>query len=111
MKPSKKCIAEFLINPHSECLLFIHSGGAILHSCHLNLKSMPKNMKSKIASVIAMPRTLLNLNSCKFNGNDTNHDSGVISIQSDLHISNCSFEHFGAGAIFTCAKPDNEVII
>jgi hypothetical protein len=58
-----------------------------------------------------MPGTLLNLNNCEFIGNETNHDSAVICIQSDAHISNSTFTNFGAGAIFTCAKPDNEVII
>jgi hypothetical protein len=110
-KPSKKCVAEFQINPHSDCIIFLHSGGAVLQSCTVNLKSLPKNMKSKVSAVIAMPRTLVNLNGCQFNGNETNHDAAVMAIHADLHISNCSFVHFGAGAIYTCAKPDNEVII
>lgn len=58
-----------------------------------------------------MPHTLLNLSNCEFTGNETNHDAAVIAIHADLHISNCNFSLFGAGAIFTCAKPDNEVIV
>ena len=91
--------------------MFIHRGGVVLQSCEITLKSLPKNMKSKVCAIICMPRTLLNLNNCQFNGNETNHDSAIICIQSDAHISNCKFRNFGAGAIFTCAKPDNEVII
>lgn len=68
-------------------------------------------MKSKVAAVIAMPRTLINISNCQFNGNETNHDSAVVAVYADLHISKSSFVNFGAGAIWTCAKPDNEVII
>jgi hypothetical protein len=82
-----------------------------MQSCNITLKSMPKNMKSKVCCIICMPHTLLNLNTCVFQGNETNHDAAVIAIQADLHISNSTFMNFGAGAIFTCAKPDNEVII
>ena len=110
-KPSKQCVSEFLINPHSDCILFLHSGGCIMQTCVVNLKSLPQNMKSKIPAIVAMPRTLINLNGCEMNGNETNHDSALVAIHADIHVSNCTFTQFGAGAIFTCAKPDNEVII
>jgi hypothetical protein len=68
-------------------------------------------MKSKIAAVIAMPRTLVNISNCDFNGNGTNHDSAIVAVHADLHVSKSNFVNLGAGAIWTCAKPDNEVII
>ena len=80
MKPSKQCIAEFQINPHCDCIFFIHSGGLILQSCQVTLKPLPKNMKSKVCAIYSMPNTLLNLNNCEFIGNETNHDSAVICI-------------------------------
>lgn len=89
--PSKQCVAEFQINPHADCIFFIHSGGLVLQSCEITFKSLPKNMKSKVSMIIAMPNTLLNMNGCSCFGNETNHDSAVVAIQADMHISNCTF--------------------
>ena len=75
------------------------------------MKSMPKYMKSKLTSIAVMPRAELNCNDCTFLGNDTNHDAGIVAVQADLQISHCTFNEFGAGAIFTCAKADNRVVV
>jgi hypothetical protein len=48
-------------------------------------------MKSKIPAIVAMPRTLINLNGCEMNGNETNHDSALVAIHADIHVSNCTF--------------------
>ena len=79
-KASKKCVAEFCLNASVDSVIFVHSGGCALHYCTINMKSMPKNMKSKITSVAVMPRSALNCNNCTFLGNETNHDAGIVAV-------------------------------
>lgn len=107
MKPCKKSIAEFEIQPQSDTILFVHSGSLIMKDCVLSMRSLPKHLKTKLSSVIAMPETVINFNNCEFQGNETNHDCGILSFNGDCTISSCSFTQFGAGAIYTIAKPHN----
>lgn len=111
MEGSAKAIREFEINEHSDCCVMVHSGGVLLRNCTLTLKSHQNNLKSRLPAIVALPRTFINLTSCKVLGHDQNHNGGCILINSDAFISDCSFEDFTSGAIFCIAKPDNVVSI
>jgi hypothetical protein len=91
MKPCKKSLAEFEIQPMCDTIAFVHQGGLIMKDCVLNMRSLPKNLKSKLSCVIAMPETEINFNNCEFLGNETNHDCGIISLNADSTVSSCSF--------------------
>jgi hypothetical protein len=82
-----------------------------MKDCVISMRSLPKHQKTKLASVIAMPDAVVNFNNCEFQGNETNHDCGIILLNAFGTISCCKFSQFGAGAIYTIAKPHNTVIL
>jgi hypothetical protein len=61
--------------------------------------------------IIARPGATLNMSNCDCTGNEHNHDAAIMLINANAIISNCRFISYGAGVIFTIAKPDNEVVI
>ncbi len=110
-KADKRAIQEFEIHPKVDCLFFIHSGRLNLKDCTLTFKSLPKKLKSKLTMIIARPGAALNMSNCDCTGNEHNHDAAIMLINANAIISNCRFISYGAGVIFTIAKPDNEVVI
>jgi len=82
-----------------------------LKDCTLSFKSLPKKLKSKLAMIMGRNGTTLNMSNCDCIGNGHNYDSAVILLNANAMISNCRFTHFGAGAIFSVAKSNNDVLI
>ena len=91
MKACKKQIAEFEIQPKCDCVCFVYTGTLIMKDCIISMRSLPKHLKSKLASVIAMPDSVVNFNNCEFQGNETNHDAGIILFNAFATISCCKF--------------------
>ena len=83
----------------------------MLRDCTITLKSQPKNLKSKIPAIVALPFTFVNLSKCEVIGNESNHNGGLILLNAHAAISESSFFNFKAGAIYSIAKPRNEVVI
>ena len=110
-KAKSAAITEFEVTPKQDCLFFVHSGGVMLRDCVLTLKSMPKKLKSKYPCIVTLPKTFINMTSCQLYGNDANHTSACIFINSHVFISDCKFSEFNSGCIFTLAKPGNIVSI
>ena len=48
---------------------------------------------------------------CDIIGNETDHCTGLISINSNLQVSNCRFSNFNEGAMHVISKRDNRVVI
>ena len=50
---------------------------------------------------------------CKLKGDTTNDAStaGLVSIDANLHIEQCEFQHFKSGGIMVQARPQNQVVI
>jgi len=44
-------------------------------------------------------------------GNEKDHTSGVLSINSNVQISNCRFSNFNAGSMHIISKRYNRVVI
>lgn len=110
-KPCVKSIAEFDISRDMDCIFCINSGGLILKECILTLKGIPNRLKQKFAAVVSFPQTTFNFIGCDFIGNETDHTSAIISINSNVHISNSRFSLFNQGAIHIISKRYNKVVI
>mmetsp|Transcript_59977 Transcript_59977/g.82373 ORF Transcript_59977/g.82373 Transcript_59977/m.82373 type:complete len:241 (+) Transcript_59977:599-1321(+) len=109
--PSLKGIKEFELNYNHDCVVFLEEGGAMFRHCNITMKSMPKLLKSRLAAMIACPRSTLNLTDCRVLGNETCHNAAAILINANATFSYSSFKNFKAGAIYTVARPDNAVLI
>ena len=110
-KPNHKAIREFELNEKMDCIFFIKTGGLMLRDCTLSLNSHPKGTKSKIPCLVSMPFTFLNMTGCTCIGNESNHNAGIITINSDIQVSETSFEKFMQGACWVAAKPWNDIVI
>lgn len=87
------------------------SGGVILRDCLLTLNSLPKRLKSKYPCIVAMPKTFINMTSCEVIGSLQNFNAAAIFINSHVFISDCKFQDFKSGCIFSLGKPYNVVCI
>lgn len=89
----------------------VKSGGVMLRDCILTLNSMPKKLRSKYPCIVTLPKTFLNMTSCQLLGNNTNHNAACILVNSHVFISDCTFNDFKAGCIYSLGKPHNMVCI
>lgn len=94
-----------------DTICYVRSGGIMFRNCTLTLKSHKKHLKSRIPIIVTLPKTFLNLTSCKVIGNEDNHNAGCILLNSDVSISDTKFQDFKAGGIYSLANPDNFVEI
>ena len=92
-------------------IVFMQRGGIILRNCLFSLRSLPKNIKSKIPCLVGMPNTRINIVNCEFMGNDYNMTSGCVFIYSDVVMSSCKFMSFRSGAIYTVSNDEGDVEI
>lgn len=92
-------------------ILLIKSGGMIVRSCLLSLRSLPKSVRFKVPAVVSMANTKVNLVNCEFMGNDYNFTAGCVFINSDVVMSSCKFLNYKSGAIFSVATSTNNVSI
>ena len=111
MEPSYKCIREFEIKNDMDTICYVKSGGVMFRNCTMTLKSHKKKLKSRIPILVTFPKTFINLTSCKMLGNEENHNAACILMNSDVFISDTTFNDFQAGAIYCLANPDNTVEI
>ena len=105
MEAGHKAIREFEINESMDTCVYVASGGVMFRNCTMSLKSHPKKLKSRLAVLVSLPNTLVNLTSCKVIGNETNHNCGCIHINSHVFISDTEFINFNSGGIYILAKP------
>lgn len=95
-------------------IIIVESGGLILRGCLLSLRyffsskynqifyrSLPRNLRPKIPSLVALPGTKINIVGCEFTGNDCDITAGCLFINADVVMSSCRFHNFKGGAIFT----------
>jgi uncharacterized protein YjbI with pentapeptide repeats len=94
-----------------DSIFCVNSGGLILRECVLTLKSIPNYLNQKFVALITFPGSSLNLIGCDFIGNETDHTSGAICINSNVQASNCRFSNFKQGAMHLIAKRENRVVI
>ena len=106
-----KALEEFDIARDMDTIFCVNSGGVIVRECVLTLKSIPNNLNQKFVAMICFPGTSLNLVGCDIIGNETDHTSGVISINANLQASNCRFSNFKQGAMHIISKRSNRVVI
>ena len=102
---------EFDISRDMDTVLCINSGGVILRECVISLKSIPNRLNQKFSACVSFPQTSLNFIGCDFIGNETNHTSALLSINSNVQISNCRFSNFNQGAMHIIAKRYNRVVV
>jgi hypothetical protein len=78
-----------------------------------NYSGLCKEIHKKVPSITSMPRTNLDLFKCNFKGDTTNDafTTGVLVLQSDAIIKQCSFAHHKSGAIMMDLEPQNRVVI
>jgi len=79
-----KSLAEFDISRDMDCIFCLNSGGLILRECVMTLKGIPNRLNQKMTSVVAFPQTSFNFIGCDFIGNETDHTSGILSINSNV---------------------------
>lgn len=103
-KANVKCLQEFDINKDMNTVIFVKKGGLILRNCLISLRSLPKNLTSKIPCFVSLPNTRVNIVNCEFMGNDNNMTTGCLLIKSDTVMSSCRFTNFKAGSIFSVAE-------
>jgi hypothetical protein len=84
-------------------VIMVQRGGLILRNCLISLRSLPKNLISKIPCFVALPNTRVNVVNCEFMGNDNNLTSGCLLVNSDTVMSSCRFTNFKAGSIYSIA--------
>ena len=89
-----KSLQEFDISRDMDSILCLNSGGVILKECVLTLKSIPNRLNQKFAAVVAFPQTSFNFIGCDFIGNETDHTTGILSINANVMISNSRFSNF-----------------
>ena len=94
-----------------DCVCMVRSGGIMFRNCTLTLKSHKKKLKSRIPIIVTFPKTFINLTSCQMLGNEENHNTACILMNSDVFISDTKFVDFRAGGIYCLANPDNTVEI
>mmetsp|Transcript_42070 Transcript_42070/g.64494 ORF Transcript_42070/g.64494 Transcript_42070/m.64494 type:complete len:111 (+) Transcript_42070:650-982(+) len=94
-----------------DSIFCINSGGVILRECTLTLKSIPNHLNQKFVALVSFPSSSFNLIGCEFIGNETDHTSGVIAINSNVQISNCRFSNFKQGSMHLISKRDNRVVV
>ena len=92
-------------------IILVQRGGLIFRNCLVSLRSLPKNLNTKVPSLVALPNSRVNLVNCEFMGNENNITGGCVMINSDAVMSSCKFTGFKAGAIFSVATKENKVII
>lgn len=92
-------------------VVLVQRGGLILRNCLISLRSLPKNLNTKVPALVALPNTKINLVNCEFMGNENNITGGCLLINSDAVMSSCKFSGFKAGAIFSVADTANNVVI
>jgi len=106
-----KSLAEFDISRNMDCVVCLNSGGIILRECVITLKSIPNRLNQKFAAIVTFPQTTYNFIGCDFIGNETDHTTGIISINSNVQISNCRFSNFTQGAIHIISKRYSRVVL
>jgi hypothetical protein len=82
-----------------------------MRGCLLSLRSLPKNLKSKIPCCVALPNSKINMVGCEFMGSENNMTAGCLLINSDVVMSSCKFTNFKAGAIYTVSDKEGSVMI
>lgn len=110
-KACVKALQEFDIARDMDCIVAVNAGGVILRECVLSLKSIPKRLKQKFTTLVTFPHASANLIGCDFVGNETDHTTGLIAINSNIQISNCRFSNYKQGAIHLISKRENRVVI
>lgn len=113
--PNEKCMNEFFTHKPEElyCLILVRSGSLILNGCTLSLDGLQKETYRKVPCIVALPHTNVELYRCNFKGDTQNNSdtSGLVSINSDTTITNCSFAYFNCGAIMVSALPQTKTYI
>ncbi len=82
----------------------VQRGGLILRNCLISLRSLPKNLQTKIPCLVALPNSRVNIVNCEFMGNDNNMTSGCILVKADTVMSSCRFTNIKAGSILSIAE-------
>ena len=83
-KACVKGLAEFEISRDMDTVICLNSGGIILRECVITMKSLINKLKQKFCSVVTFPQTSLNLIGCDFIGNETDHCTAAITINSNV---------------------------
>jgi hypothetical protein len=84
-------------------VVLVQRGGLILRNCLISLRSLPKNLNTKVPCLVSLPNSRVNIVNCEFMGNDNNFTAGCLFMKSDVVMSSCRFTNFKAGAIFSVA--------
>ena len=85
-------------------VVMVKRGGLILRNCLISLRSLPKNITSKIPCFVSLPDSRVNIVNCEFMGNEASPTAGCIFINSDTVMSSCRFVNFKAGAVYSVAE-------
>jgi hypothetical protein len=69
-KANAKFISEFDINRDMNTAILVKRGGLILRNCLISLRSLPKNLNTKIPCFVSLPDSRVNIVNCEFMGNE-----------------------------------------
>jgi len=84
-------------------VIMVKRGGLILRNCLMTLRSLPKNISTKIPCFVSLPDSKVNIVNCELMGNDHGLTAGCLFINSDVVMSSTKFKNFKSGAIYSVA--------
>lgn len=111
LKASPKFLKEFDIGRNMDTIILQTGGNLIIRNCLLSLKSLPKNIKSYIPSIVTFPKCRINIVSSEFRGNETIMTAGCIFMNTDVLMSFCKLNNYKGGGILMSGKNSTNIKI
>ena len=95
------------------CLVLVKSGILKMNQCTLSLDGMTKETHKKGTAIVSFHNSSIEIFHCLFKGDTLNgsNTAGILSVNSDTTIYECSFAHFNFGAIMIRCRPENCIMI
>lgn len=112
---NEKCMLEFFTHKPDEmyCIILLKSGTLRLNKCTLSLDGIFRETYRKVPCLTVLSKASIEMVDCKFKGDTTNdaNTAGIVAINADVDIRNCTLHHFKSGGIMVQSKAQNRVNI
>ena len=110
---SANVIKEFYVKKDMFSLVMVKSGILKMNNCILSLDGCTRETHRKVPCIVSMPHSSIEIFHCNFKGDTlaNSHTGGILSLETDTTVHECSFAHFNSGAIMVDARPENNVVI
>ena len=76
----------------------------ILRNCLLTLRSLPKNLTTKIPCFVSLPDAKVNIVNCELMGTEHAPTAGCLFFNSEVVMSSTKFKNFKSGAVYSIAE-------